>query len=132
MAGSIKIYTYSFVVLTMLAASTFSLPASEPASDSSAGFARCEACHPDNADTTKTSPHYQMKCTDCHQISSFRENTHNATKTSCSGCHEGIGAGKQHTKSRYFPEPEYVFSPNITGTGKATYISIFQPVNGSI
>ncbi len=47
MAGSIKIYTYSFVVLTMLAASTFTLPASEPASDSSAGFARREACHPE-------------------------------------------------------------------------------------
>ncbi len=47
MAGSIKIYTYSFVVLTMLAVSTFNLPASEPASDSSAGFARREACHPE-------------------------------------------------------------------------------------
>ncbi|MFA4935445.1 MAG: hypothetical protein WC568_06375 [Candidatus Methanoperedens sp.] len=132
MTGSIKTYTFFIFVLALLTVTTFSLPASEPVSGSAAVFARCEACHPDNADTTKTSPHYQMKCTDCHQISSFQENTHNATKTSCSGCHEGIGTRKQHTKSRYFPESDFVFSLNITETDKATYISFFQPVNGSI
>lgn len=120
------------MVLTMLAVSAFSLPAAnEQVSNANAGFARCEACHPAGAETTKSSPHYMMKCPDCHKTSGFAQDTHTSTIPGCSDCHAGAGAGKQHTKLRYFPKPVFVYSPDITENNKAVYVSFVKPVNGS-
>lgn len=138
MQSSNKIYTFSIMVLTMSAVSFFALPAAnEPGGygDSNPGFARCEACHPASADTTKSSPHYMMKCLDCHKASGFTQDTHTSTIPGCSDCHAGAGAGKQHTKLRYFsefPEPIFVFNPNITENNEAVYVSLVKPVNGTI
>lgn len=127
-----KIYTFSIMVLTMLAVSAFSLPAAnEQVSNASAGFARCEACHPAGADTTKSSPHYRMECTDCHKTSGFAQDTHTSTIPGCSDCHAGAGAGKQHVKLRYFSKPVFVYSPDITEDNEAVYVSFVKPVNGS-
>lgn len=127
MVDSIKMYTLSMVLLTMLAVSTFSLPAS----DSTTVFTRCEGCHPANADTTKSSQHYRMKCLDCHLVSGS-QNVHNLTTPKCHDCHAGIIEGKQHKKFRYFPEPDFIYSPNITVNDRGIYISIVNPVNASI
>ncbi len=134
MAGITKIYTFSIMVLTMLAVSTFSLPAANESGgygDSNSSFARCEACHTDTADTAKSSPHYTMKCPDCHKTSGFTQDTHTSTIPGCSDCHAGAVAGKQHTKLRYFSEPVFVYKPDITENNKAVYVSFVKPVNGS-
>jgi len=132
MAGSFKIHTFSVIVLTLVAASAVNLPASEPDSEGTVFFARCEACHPDNADTTKTSPHYHMKCLDCHQVSSFQQNTHNSTIPACTDCHAGMGTARQHEKFRYFSEPFFVYSPGITENDRATYISVVKPADSAV
>lgn len=132
MAGSFKIQTFSVIVLTLVAASAANLPASEPGSEGTVVFARCEACHPDSADTTKSSPHYHMKCLDCHQVSGFQQNKHNSTIPECTGCHAGTGAARQHEKFRYFSEPLFVVSPGINENDKATYISVVKPADTAV
>ncbi len=132
MAGFNKIYTFSIVALAMLALSSFGLPAAnEQGGNASASFARCEACHPAGAETTKSSPHYRMECTDCHKTSGFAQDTHTSTIPGCNDCHAGAGAGKQHVKSRYFPKPVFVYSPGIAENDEAVYVSVVKPVNGS-
>jgi len=96
-----NIYTLSFILLTLVAATTFALPYPVPSENSK--FARCEACHPDSSDTTKSGEHYRMKCTDCHTISEFSQNRHTSTIKECGDCHAGIGFGRQHERMRYFP-----------------------------
>lgn len=137
MAGITKIYTFSIMVLTMLAVSTFSLPAANESGgygDSNSSFARCEACHTDTADTAKSSPHYMMKCPDCHKTSGFTQDTHTSTIPGCSDCHAGAVEGEQHKKANYFSgfsEPIFLFTPNITENNEAFYVSLVKPVNGS-
>lgn len=130
MVGSIRIYAFSAIVLAALAA--FSLPSDDGAANADAkDFIRCDACHIDNADTTRSGPHYSMKCSDCHELHGFQENTHSAAIPECKDCHSGI-KGEQHKKLRYFSDPLFVVSPGITENDKATYISVFKPVNSSI
>ncbi|MDD5474595.1 MAG: hypothetical protein PHU34_10700 [Candidatus Methanoperedens sp.] len=135
MQSSTKIFTFSIMALTILAVDFFALPAANEQggySDSNSSFARCEACHPAGADTTKSSPHYKMKCLDCHKVSGFAEDTHTSTIPVCSDCHAGAGAGKQHKKVSYFSEPAFVFNPDIVENNDAVYVSLVKPVNGSI
>ncbi len=107
MAGSAKIYIFlilAFIIaLYIFAITAFIHPADYSESDKL--FARCDACHPENADTIKSGEHYTIKCAGCHNISDFQDNRHNSTIPLCSDCHAGARDGKLHTKSGHSEQP---------------------------
>ncbi|MCZ7383985.1 MAG: hypothetical protein O8C63_04450 [Candidatus Methanoperedens sp.] len=77
------------ILSAALAVTFFSLP-NAPASDP---FAKCSACHTEQADELKRAPfHTSMQCADCHRLNEFRQDlrSHNATTLTCTGCHGKI------------------------------------------
>jgi hypothetical protein len=123
-------YASVIVLLSVLSAGSFILQSDF--TDNDTVFMRCEVCHVQNAETTKTSPHNRMACIECHTISGFVNETHNATTPECNSCHEDIIPGLQHTKLSYLPEPYFVYNPEIIYGNSGTYITIIEPVNATL
>ena len=128
--GTTKMYAPALVLLSILAVGGFSSPSGF--ADNNDMFARCEVCHIESAETTRTSPHNLMRCVECHTTSGFGNGTHNATIPQCNKCHEDIISSLQHQKFSYLPEPYFVYNPNVTSDDKGTYITIVEPANTTI
>ncbi len=129
MAGLNRTYAFFIMVLTMLALSFLALHVAKDSGSYGGGnssFARCDACHPENADTIKSGEHYGIKCAGCHKISDFQENRHNSTIPLCSGCHSDSREGKLHTKSRH---SEPVYNPKIAGKEEKVHV---MPANATV
>lgn len=128
--GMIKMYAPVLVLLSILAVGGFNLPTGFV--DNDGVFARCAVCHVENAETVKSGPHNLMQCIECHTITEFANETHNATIPVCNSCHEDIIPDLHHQKFSYLPEPYFVYNPNITYDDTGTYITIVEPVNATI